>query len=172
MALKRFLLNRSRACHIILLLLCVPALLFLAWNIELFCYNPLSEEDLLSLFKKYDSVKKIQSKDVLFQSIHGEAFELHHYRISGGEINPNFPPKGMIWDNYHLSDYSFSAWTKNVFGLEDFWQLPENRITRRFYKLWIDPSYYHCYLYYSEMRSYWFIYSPNTESFYYLIFKV
>ncbi len=171
MGLKKCPLN-NKTLRALLLIFVFLLLIVLAWNIELFYYKPLADSDFRCLFPEYASVKKIYSHDALIQSIHGEAFELHHYVVNGATIKQDYPMIEESWDGYESQNFTLVSWTKELCGVEEFGHLPDKRITRRFYKHWVDNSNFRSYLSFSETRSYWFVYSPDTDDFYYLIFKL
>ena len=152
-------------------LLLIPLLFAVLWHIELYFYSPLSRTDFAHIFSNFESYKKKCSHDILFETIHGEVYELHIYKMRGAEIQNDYPMVGKDWGKEMLSPSSqIQRWTNDICGNSLFDTIPESKIKQKFSRYWNNPKCSRSYIFINECKSFWFSYDKEKEEFSYLIY--
>lgn len=133
-------------------------------------YSPLTEPDLSVLFPEYASSRKIWSWDAIIESVHGERYELHSFKIRSAVLDTKYPSFSQLWQGRELpQEIEIIRWTETPVELDYFNDLPESVLKKRFLRMSNEKSCYYCCLHVSFLESYWFVYNQDKEKLYYLI---
>ena len=120
-------------------------------------YTPLKKKDFECLFPNYINADIIFHKDFIGWS-HGDYFELFVYRITGAEIDLNYPIVDNEWEYVVLPD-TVKAIT---------WRNCPIKVGKTLQQELVNENNHYCYIYVSELQKYFLLYNSLEGILYYI----
>ena len=140
-------------------------------------YTPLKKKDFECLFPNYINSDIIFHKDFIGWS-HGDYFELFVYRITGAEIDLNYPIVDNEWEYVVLPDTVKAITWRNCpmdsitqlrYKSEFTWIISSKiKVGKTLQQELVNENNHYCYIYVSELQKYFLLYNSLEGILYYI----
>lgn len=154
----------------------IPLLIVVVWNLELLLYNPLKHNEKL-IFDNYELFEKRKSKDFIIMSLHGEVCELYEYYVTTPHIIPQYPVWTNIFWNFGDNSNQYEntkQWTQGPADstmkeiMQSLSGFGNDKFVNECMKVLDSDNIDYCYAVYSATSCHGFIYVHTVKKLYYI----